>query len=102
MSRRVLFALAAAAVAIPFQALQAEVLAHAGLVAGRDWAPLVVANLVLLVGAGAVAADFPLAHRSGRALLVGVGVPLLLPGPTVIDSVVHALGPAPDATSLAT
>ena len=49
-----------------------------------------IANAVLLAGACALAADIPLADRGGRAILVGVGVPLLMPGPTVADSLAQA------------
>jgi hypothetical protein len=94
MHPRVSFALAAPAVVVPFQALQAAVLLRLGALSLHDWAALVVANAVLLVGACALAADFPLADRFGRALLVGIGVPLLIPGPTALDSTVQAFDPA--------
>jgi hypothetical protein len=93
MNRRLLLACAAPAVAVPFQVCQAEVLFRAGAISAHDWPALLVANVVLLVGACALAADFPLADRLSRALLVGIGVPLLLPGPTVVDSLVHAVDP---------
>ncbi len=99
MSRRVLLAAAAPALAIPFQAWQAEVLYRIGEISMGDWPGLLIANVVLLVGACAVAADFPLAGRLGRALLVGIGVPILLPGPTVVDSIVRAFGPGVDGAS---
>ncbi len=94
MHPRILFALAAPAVAVPFQALQAAELMRLGALSPHDWAALLVANLVLLVGACALAADFPLADRLGRALLVGIGVPLLIPGPTALDSTIQAFDPA--------
>jgi hypothetical protein len=94
MHPRVSFALAAPVVVVPFQALQAAVLLRLGALSLHDWAALVVANAVLLVGACALAADFPLADRFGRALLVGIGVPLLIPGPTALDSTVQAFDPA--------
>ena len=93
MSRRLLLACVAPVVALPFQVAQAEVLFRAGVVTSSDWPGLLVANAVLLIGAAALAADLPVADRSGRAVLVGIGVPLLLPGPTVIDSLVHAVDP---------
>jgi hypothetical protein len=65
-----------------------------GALAFRDWEVLVVANVVLLVGLSALAADIPLADRLGRAVLVGVGVPLLIPGPTALDSTIQATYPA--------
>jgi hypothetical protein len=94
MHRRVLFALAAAPVVVPFEALQAAVLIRLGALSLHDWAALLVANIVLMAGACALAADFPLARRSGRAVLVGIGVPLLIPGPTALDSTVQAFDPA--------
>ncbi|HKC18804.1 MAG TPA: hypothetical protein VKE27_04160, partial [Candidatus Dormibacteraeota bacterium] len=97
MRHRVLFALAAPALAVPFQALQAAVLLHLGALVLRDWEALLVANLVLLAGVCALAADLPLADRLGRAVLVGVGVPLLIPGPTALDSTIQAYDPAMSA-----
>jgi hypothetical protein len=93
MHRRILFALVAPALAIPFQALQAAVLLRLGALSLHDWSALLVANVVLLVGACALAADFPLADRFGRAVLVGIGVPLLIPGPTALDSTIQAFDP---------
>jgi hypothetical protein len=94
MHSRVSFALAAPAVVVPFQALQAAVLMRLGALSLHDWAAVLVANVVLLVGACALAADFPLADRFARAVLVGIGVPLLIPGPTALDSTVQAFDPA--------
>ena len=94
MYRRIHFALAAPALVIPFQALQAGVLMRLGALSLHDWATLVVANVILLLGACALAADFPLADRFGRAVLVGIGVPLLIPGPTALDTTVQAFDPA--------
>ena len=94
MHPRLLFAAAAPAVVVPFEALQAAVLMRLGALTLHDWAALLVANGVLLVGACALAADFPLADRFGRAALVGIGVPLLIPGPTALDSTVQAFDPA--------
>jgi hypothetical protein len=93
MHRRIFFALVAPALAIPFQALQAAVLMRLGALSLHDWSALLVANVVLLVGACALAADFPLADRFGRAVLVGIGVPLLIPGPTALDSTIQAFDP---------
>ena len=93
MHPRIRFALAAPALVIPFEALQAAVLMRLGALSPNDWAGLLVANAVLLLGACALAADFPLAGRVGRAVLVGIGVPLLIPGPTAIDSAVQAFDP---------
>ncbi len=76
---------------LPFQASQAELMIRAHAISTWDWPGLIVANLVLLAGACALAADFPLAQRQGRAVLVGIAVPLLLPGPTVVDGIVHDL-----------
>jgi hypothetical protein len=94
MHRRIRFALCAPALVVPFQALQAAVLMRLGALSPHDWAALLMANVVLLVGACALAADFPLADRFGRAALVGIGVPLLIPGPTALDSTVQAFDPA--------
>jgi hypothetical protein len=93
MHRRIHFALVAPALAIPFQALQAAVLMRLGALSLHDWPALLVANAVLLVGACALAADFPLADRFGRAVLIGIGVPLLIPGPTALDSTIQAFDP---------
>ena len=94
---RVRFALSAPAVAAPFQLLQAIVLMHLGALALHDWQALLIANLVLLAAVCALAAEVPLADRLGRAVLVGVGVPLLIPGPTALDSVVMLAAPGWDA-----
>ena len=91
---RVRFALSAPAVAAPFQLLQAIVLMHLGALALHDWQALLIANLVLLAAVCALAADVPLADRLGRAVLVGVGVPLLIPGPTALDSTIQSTYPA--------
>ena len=91
---RVRFALSAPAVAAPFQLLQAIVLMHLGALALHDWQAVLTANLVLLAAVCALAADVPLADRLGRAVLVGVGVPLLIPGPTALDSTIQATQPA--------
>jgi len=93
MHLRVRFAVAAPAVVVPFQAVQAAVLMRLGALSLHDWAALLVANAVLLAGACALAADFPLADRFGRAVLVGIAVPLLIPGPTALDSTVQAFDP---------
>ena len=94
MRRRIHLALAAPALTVPFQALQAAVLMRLGALSLHDWEALLVANAVLLVGACALAADFPVADRFGRAVLVGIGVPLLIPGPTALDSTVQSFDPA--------
>jgi hypothetical protein len=94
MPRRIHLALAAPALIVPFQALQAAVLIRLGALSPHDWTALLVANVVLLVGACALAADFPLADRSGRAVLVGIGVPMLIPGPTALDTTIQAFDPA--------
>jgi len=97
LNRRVSFALAAPAVAVPFQAVQlALVLEHDAHPA--PWQALAAANLILLVGLCALAADFPLAGRNGRALLVGAAIPLLLPGPTVVDTVAKMFASGADPT----
>lgn len=67
---------------------------HLGALDLHDWEALLVANLVLLAGVCALAADLPLADRFGRAVLVGVGVPMLIPGPTALDSTIQATFPA--------
>ena len=70
MYRRIHFALAAPALVIPFQALQAGVLMRLGALSLHDWATLVVANVILLLGACALAADFPLMVRwSGYTMM---------------------------------
>lgn len=93
MHPRVRFAIAAPAVVLPFEALQAAVLLRLGALTTGDWVALVIANVLLLLGASALAADFPLAGRVGRAVLVGIGVPLLIPGPTALDSTVQSFDP---------
>ena len=67
---------------------------HLGALVLHDWQALLVANVVLLVGVCALAADLPLADRFGRAVLIGVGVPLLIPGPTALDSTIQSTYPA--------
>ena len=67
---------------------------HLGALAIHDWQALFVANVVLLVGVCALASDIPLADRFGRAVLIGVGVPLLIPGPTALDSTIQSTYPA--------
>ena len=85
-------------IALPFQAIQlALTVSHAP--AGVSFQALGVANLFLLIGVCALAADFPLAKRSGRAALVGIGIPMLLPGPTVLDGLVSTMSPT-DALAL--
>lgn len=93
MSSRFLCAIGGALIALPFEGVQlALALSHEP---GAASAPaLGVANLILLVGVSALAADFPIARRSGRAALVGIGIPMLLPGPTVLDGVVRVVDPS--------
>ena len=92
MSARVQAALVGAFIALPFQAVQlALAVGHERVAA--SFQALGVANLVLLIGVCALAADFPLAKRRGRAALVGIGIPMLLPGPTVLDGLVSAMNP---------
>lgn len=95
MHPRVFFALSAPVLALPFQAVQLALLLRneAG---APSWEALAIANLVLLFGACALAADFPLANRTGRAVLIGIGIPLLLPGPTVVDAVARVVNPGTD------
>jgi hypothetical protein len=97
MNPRIVFALVAPVVAIPFQVVQlALMLQH--FVPAPSWQMLLVANVVLLIGACALAADFPLADRAGRAVLVGTAIPLLLPGPSVVDMMVRVFVPGTDFT----
>jgi hypothetical protein len=92
---RVFFAILAPVVALPFQAIQLALLLRQD--AGTpSWESLAIANLVLLVGACALASDFPLTDRTGRAVLVGIGIPLLLPGPTVVDTLARVFNPGTD------
>src|SRR5947209_11050410 len=88
MRNRIRWARAGAAVALPFLVLQLayELKLHPD--AGASLTKLGVANAIALLAASAVAADFPLAGRQGRAVLVGVAIPLLLPGPIVLDQAV--------------
>lgn len=95
MSRRILFALSAPVVAVPFQAMQlALVVEHDPNPA--PWQALAVVNLLLMLGVCALFADFPLARRGGRALLVGASIALLLPGPTVLDTAAKVLASGGD------
>ena len=88
MRNRIRWARTSAAAALPFLALQLayELKLHPD--AGASLTKLGVANAIALLAASAVAADFPLAGRQGRAVLVGVAIPLLLPGPIVLDQAV--------------
>lgn len=65
-----------------------------GALAPHGWHALLVANAVLLIGMSALAADLPPADRFGRAVLVGVGVPMLIPAPAALDSTIQAAYPA--------
>lgn len=80
-------------IALPFLAVQLA-LAVSRAPAAVSFPALGVANLFLLVGACAVAADFPLAKRRGRAALVGIGIPMLMPAPTVLDVAVKLADPS--------
>ena len=99
MNRRVFSAMMGIGIGVPFAVLQLAFLVHGYLPALTVMSRLFLANLVLLLALGAVAADYPLASRGGRAALIGVGVALLMPGPTAVDSLVMLSGPALDAGS---
>lgn len=92
MTRRAAGALAAVAMAAPLQAVQVVFLFQHEALAAAAWPQLLAVNAVLIAGAGAVGADYPIAGRTARALLIGVGVPLLVPAPTVFDGIVVASG----------
>ena len=93
MRLRIFCAVAGALIALPFQIVQLALLLDRDPGGLASWPALGAANLILLVGVAALAADFPLARRSGRAALVGIGIPMLLPGPTVIDGVARIFDP---------
>lgn len=78
--------------AAPLQAVQVVFLLRHEALAAAAWPQLLAVNAVLLAGAAAVGADLPIAGRTARALLIGVGVPLLVPAPTVFDGIVVASG----------
>ena len=88
MNRRVYGAWVGITIAIPSAVVQLAVLVRGHPVATNLLPWVVVGNLVLLAAVVAVAADYPLADRAGRAALVGLGVALVMPGPTALDSVV--------------
>ena len=97
MNRRLFSAMVGLAIAVPSASVQFAVLVHGrpASVSSLPW--LGLANLVLLAGLVAVAADYPVAGRSGRAALIGLGVALVMPGPTALDSVVMLAAPGWDA-----
>jgi hypothetical protein len=97
MNRRVFSALVGIAVAVPSASVQFAVLVHGRPPSLSSLPWLGIANLVLLAGLVAVAADYPLAGRAGRAALIGLGVALVMPGPTALDSVVMLAAPGWDA-----
>jgi hypothetical protein len=81
------------AIAVPSAVLQFAILFQDHPPALRLLPSVGIANLVLLVALVAVAADYPLAGRQGRAALIGLGVALVMPGPTAVDSVVMLSAP---------
>ncbi|HET7419404.1 MAG TPA: hypothetical protein VFL27_03400 [Candidatus Dormibacteraeota bacterium] len=62
-------------------------------------APLLIANLALLAILCGVAADFSLVERVGKAVLLGTGVALLMPGSVMLDQVVAVWSPDWDAAT---
>lgn len=93
-------ALLGAAVAVPVQAFELWVFYQTA--AARHDASLkvlLVANLALLGLLSAFAADFSLLRRGGKAILLGIGVAVLLPGSVILDQVVAASSPEWDATT---
>lgn len=104
MRRRLVHSFLGAGIAVPVQALQLWTFVEmlGGHRRGVELEPLVIANFVLLGLLCAGAADFSRARRTGRALLIGCGVAMLIPGSTVVDQVVAFSGPYWDlATCLA-
>ena len=88
MNRRVFSAMVGLGFAVPSVVLQLALQLH-DRVASLGVLPwLFVANLALLFALAAVAADYPIAGRAGRAALIGLGVALLMPGPTAVDAMV--------------
>jgi hypothetical protein len=100
MRKRFVNGLLGAAVAAPVQAFELWVFYQTAAARhGASLRVLVVANLALLGLLCAVAADFSLAQRGGKAILLGIGVAVLLPGSMILDQVVAASSPEWDATT---
>ena len=51
-----------------------------------------MANVILVVAVAALAADYPPADRAARAVIIGLGTALVVPGPTALDAVVMQWG----------
>ncbi len=81
-------------VALPFQAVQLMLALTYVPIGAPPLPALGLANLVLLIGVCTPASDFPIAGRGGRAALIGIGIPMLLPGPTVLDAAVRVVDPS--------
>jgi hypothetical protein len=93
MNRRVDSALVGITIAIPSAVVQFALLVRGHTFATNLLPWVVMGNMVLLAAVVAVAADYPRADRAGRAALVGLGVALVMPGPTALDSVVMLSAP---------
>lgn len=100
MKGRIFFALVCAYAAAPLQAFQLwTFLTSVDVQRSTSMEPLIVANLVLLGLLCAVAADFSIARRAGRAALLGGGVALLMPGPLILDQLVAFASPDWDVST---
>ena len=97
---RLLNPILAAGIAVPVQGFQLWTFFETeGVRRGADLEPLLVANAVLVGLLCTAAFDFSHAPRAGRALLIGCGVAMLIPGATVLDQVVAFSGPYWDAAT---
>ena len=96
MNRRVFSGMVGFAIALPSVALQLALLFRDHSSAEGAGLQLGVANLALVIAVAALAADFPLAGRAGRAALIGLGTALVMPGPTALDAVVLQWDPVLD------
>jgi hypothetical protein len=97
MNRRLFSAMVAVALALPSVVLQLALLIRSHPSALAAWPQLGITNVVLVVAMAALASDYSVAGREGRAALIGLGAALLLPGPTAFDSVAMRWGAGADA-----
>lgn len=99
MKQRIFDAGASACVAAPIQAFELWVFYSTAGARHGALGPMLIANLVLLAILCTVAADFSLVERVGKAVLLGTGVALLMPGSVMLDEVVAVWSPDWDATT---
>ena len=96
MNRRVLAAIVGFGIAFPSVVLQLAWILRSQPPALSAWPQLCIANLALLLAAGAFCADYPLTGRAGKAALTGLLAAVLIPGPTALDAVVMHADPGWD------